>query len=105
MVEQEHPAKIASVALPFILKHIVDALDKGEIGTLVVVPISLVVAYGIVRFANVAFGELRDTIFGRVTERAIREIGLSVFKHLHALDLDFHLNSNISEKPSSHLLK
>ena len=45
-----------------------------------------------VRFSNVLFGELRDTLFGRVTERAMRRIGLQVFRHLHTLDLDFHLN-------------
>ncbi len=49
-------------------------------------------AYGAARFSNVFFGELRDTIFGRVTERAMRRIGLQVFRHVHALDLEFHLN-------------
>ena len=44
------------------------------------------------RLSNVLFGELRDTLFGRVTERAMRRIGLQVFRHVHALDLDFHLN-------------
>ncbi|MFT7176867.1 MAG: ATP-binding cassette subfamily B protein [Halioglobus sp.] len=54
--------------------------------------LGLVLAYGAARFSNVFFGELRDTIFGRVTERAMRRIGLQVFQHVHALDLDFHLN-------------
>ncbi|NRA70990.1 MAG: ABC transporter ATP-binding protein/permease [Gammaproteobacteria bacterium] len=84
-------AKIATVGLPFILKHIVDALD-GEQLQLVAAPIMLVVAYGVLRLLLVLFGELRDTLFGRVTERAMRRIGLKVFNHLHHLDLDFHLN-------------
>ncbi|MFL0810995.1 MAG: ABC transporter ATP-binding protein/permease [Agarilytica sp.] len=86
-------AKIASVGLPFILKYIVDDLELINDGNVAVaVPLALLVAYGAVRFASVLFGELRDTIFGRVTERAMRRIGLKVFRHLHALDLDFHLN-------------
>ena len=84
-------AKLGNVIGPFILKYIVDALDS-EKTQLIVVPVALVMAYGIARFANVLFGELRDTIFGRVTERAMRKIGLKVFRHLHHLDLDFHLN-------------
>ncbi len=88
-------AKIASVGLPFILKHIVDQLN-GDVTepsqVLLIVPIALLVAYGVVRFANVLFGELRDTIFGRVTERAMRRVGHRVFQHLHSLDLAYHLN-------------
>lgn len=86
-------AKVASVGLPFILKYIVDDLDINTLQEkLIAVPLGLLIAYGLVRFSNVLFGELRDTIFGRVTERAMRRIGLKVFKHLHNLDLDFHLN-------------
>ena len=86
-------AKLASVGLPFILKYIVDDLDTVNTASgLVAVPLALLVAYGAARFANVLFAELRDTLFGRVTERAIRRIGLKVFRHLHALDLGFHLN-------------
>src|SRR5690606_14510039 len=76
---------------PFILKYIVDALDT-EKAQLVAAPIARVFAYGLARFANVLFGEIRDTIFGHVTERAMRKIGLEVCRHLHRLDLDFHLN-------------
>ncbi|MBQ0796799.1 ABC transporter ATP-binding protein/permease [Zhongshania sp.] len=85
-------AKVASVGLPFILKHIVDQLDKDGQAAILILPLALLLAYGVLRFANVLFGELRDTIFGRVTERAMRQVGLTVFKHLHALDLEFHLN-------------
>lgn len=85
-------AKLASVGLPFALKKVVDYLDTSGASALTLVPIALLLAYGGLRFANVLFGELRDTLFGRVTERAMREIGLTVFRHLHQLDLDFHLN-------------
>jgi len=84
--------KIASVYLPFILKDIVDVLDNNQADKMVLVPFALVGAYGAVRLAVVLFAEIRDTLFGRVTERAIRRIGLQVFQHLHRLDLDFHLN-------------
>ncbi len=87
-------AKVASVIIPFILKHIVDAFDAKIDGSsaLIAAPIALVAAYGLARFMNVVFNEIRDTLFGRVTERTIRRIGLQTFKHLHNLDLDFHLN-------------
>lgn len=86
-------AKLASVGLPFILKHLVDDLDSGsDTSKLMILPLGLLLAYGVVRFSNVLFGELRDTLFGRVTERAMRRVGLRVFEHLHALDMEFHLN-------------
>ncbi|MGB5324089.1 MAG: ABC transporter ATP-binding protein/permease [Pseudomonadales bacterium] len=89
-------AKLASVALPFMLKDIVDQLDAGiaqdNPGKILILPLALLVAYGVVRFANVLFGQLRDTLFGRVTERAMRRIGYKVFNHLHTLDLAFHLD-------------
>lgn len=83
-------AKVASVSLPFILKHIVDDINAPQ--SILVVPLALLVAYGFVRLANVLFGELRDTLFGRVTERAMRRVGHRVFQHLHSLDLAYHLN-------------
>lgn len=86
-------AKVASVGLPFILKYVVDDLEQMNDGVLAVaVPIALIVAYGVVRLSTVLLGEVRDTLFGRVTERAMRRVGLKLFNHLHALDLDFHLN-------------
>ncbi|MGB0833896.1 MAG: ABCB family ABC transporter ATP-binding protein/permease [Psychrobium sp.] len=83
-------AKVATVYLPFVLKYIVDDLDSAK--QLLAAPIALVVAYGALRLSSVLFGELRDTLFGRVTERAMRRIGLEVFNHLHKLDLNYHLN-------------
>ncbi|EGM71688.1 ABCB family ABC transporter ATP-binding protein/permease [Shewanella sp. HN-41] len=84
-------AKLASVGLPFILKNLVDTLDADKTVQLLSVPVGLVLAYGTVRLLTAITGEIRDTLFGRVTERAIRRLGLAVFDHLHRLDLDFHL--------------
>ncbi len=84
-------AKVAMVGLPFVLKHIVDGLDN-EKAQMLAAPIMLVVAYGVLRLMSVIFAELRDTLFGRVTERAMRRVGLKVFNHIHRLDLNFHLN-------------
>jgi ABC-type transport system involved in Fe-S cluster assembly fused permease/ATPase subunit len=86
-------AKTASIYLPFILKYTVDELNAERApDAIILVPFGLVAAYGMLRLANVLFGEIRDTLFGRVTERAMRRLGLQVFRHLHNLDLDFHLN-------------
>jgi ABC-type transport system involved in Fe-S cluster assembly fused permease/ATPase subunit len=89
-------AKAATISLPFFLKYIVDDLDAAgtESGAtlLVAVPVLLILAYGLARFLNVMLNEVRDSMFGRVTERTIRRISLKTFEHLHGLDLDFHLN-------------
>jgi len=84
-------AKVATVLLPIVLKHIVDGLDASETAQ-IVLPVTLLLAYGALRLVSVLFGQLRDLVFGRVTERAMRRIALNVFEHLHALDLDFHLS-------------
>jgi len=87
-------AKVATLAGPFLLKYIVDGLDAEQTQTIGfwVLPATLVVAYGMARFSTILFAELRDTVFGRVTERAMRRVSLAVFRHLHALELDFHLD-------------
>ena len=71
-----------------------DSIDTSQFDqtSLLVLPIGLVLAYGLVRLSNVVFGEIRDMLFGRVTERSIRRISLNVFKHLHKLDLEYHLD-------------
>jgi len=86
-------SKAAILIIPFFLKALVDGLEiGGGISITARLLIGLVLAYGMARFSNVLFGEIRDTVFGRVTERAMRFLGLQVFRHLHRLDLDFHLN-------------
>ena len=84
-------AKSANVMIPFIMKNIVDSLDSSQ-SEIIVVPILFLALYGLLRLGTILFGEIRDTIFGRVTEHAMHRIGLKLFKHLHALDLDFHLS-------------
>lgn len=85
-------AKGANVLLPVVLKYLVDGLDalKAQ-DNLAVLPLALLLAYGACRLGTVVFAELRDLVFGRVGERAMRRIAVSVFDHLHKLDLSFHL--------------
>ena len=86
-------AKVAGVGLPLVLKSLVDTLDaqRGFAVAALALPVTLLLGYGALRFANVLFGELRDVLFGRVAERAMRRTGLAAFEHLHRLDLEFHL--------------
>ncbi len=84
-------AKGATLLMPWALKEIIDSVDKS-INPLLLVPTLLLVMYGALRFASVFLGEVRDAVFSRVTEHAMRDIGLKVFKHLHSLDLAFHLD-------------
>lgn len=85
-------AKLAGVTLPMVLGRAVDALDADGENMALAVPLALLLGYGALRFASVAFGELRDVLFSRVSERAMRRVALRVFRHLQALDLDFHLS-------------
>jgi ATP-binding cassette subfamily B protein len=82
-------AKVANVAVPLVLKEIVDALDRPR--ALMVLPVLLLVGYGVLRLCSTLFGELRDAVFAKVTQRAIRRVAIKVFSHLHALSLRFHL--------------
>ena len=83
-------AKVANVGVPVLLKEIVDALDRATAP--LVVPLALLVAYGLLRLSTTLFTELREMLFARVTQRAVRRIALEVFRHLHALSLRFHLS-------------
>ncbi len=85
-------AKIANVAVPVALKYIVDHFEDRPVEALVTVPLALLAAYGLLRFSAVFFGELRDAVFARVAERAMRRVSLEVFRHLHRLELGFHLS-------------
>jgi ATP-binding cassette, subfamily B, heavy metal transporter len=82
-------AKVANVGVPVLLKHIVDALDTRTAALFV--PLALLVAYGLLRLSTTLFTELREYLFAKVTQRAVRKIALQVFRHLHALSLRFHL--------------
>ncbi len=87
-------AKVASVYTPLILGNAVDSLNELSNGTnlLLYVPIAIIISYGIVRIASFAFNEIRDALFSKVSQNAIRRVSLKVFKHLHFLSLDFHLS-------------
>jgi len=98
-------AKAANVGVPILLKRIVDALTPTSGGaavagsaaatgaaTVLAVPVALVLAYGVLRLSTTLFTELRELVFARVTERAVRTIALKVFRHLHALSMRFHLD-------------
>ncbi|MHB8425973.1 MAG: ABCB family ABC transporter ATP-binding protein/permease [Gammaproteobacteria bacterium] len=83
-------AKLATVTIPVALKLIVDRLNPVH-HSLLVLPLALLIGYGLLRFASILFGELRDLVFERAALRAVRRIALRVFRHLHDLDLTFHL--------------
>jgi len=82
-------AKLANVAVPLVFKSMIDSLSRAQMT--ITLPILLLGLYGVLRFSNSLFTELREIIFARVTQRAVRRIALEVFRHLHALSLRFHL--------------
>jgi ATP-binding cassette subfamily B protein len=84
-------AKLANVSVPLIFKHVIDALTITREQAFIVVPAALLLAYGVLRFSTSLFTELREIAFARVTQEAVRNISLEVFRHLHALSLRFHL--------------
>lgn len=87
-------AKMANVGVPLILKKLIDTLTTTmtQPQAIVALPLALLVAYGALRLSTTVFTELREFVFARVTQRAVRTVALQVFKHLHALSLRFHLN-------------
>jgi ATP-binding cassette subfamily B protein len=86
-------AKVANLGVPILLKKMIDAMDvPSEAQALVVVPMALIVAYGLLRLSASLFTEMRELIFSRVTESAVRTLALQVFEHLHGLSLRFHLS-------------
>ncbi|WP_382328264.1 ABCB family ABC transporter ATP-binding protein/permease [Hydrogenophaga sp. UC242_50] len=86
-------AKTANVGVPLLLKELVDAMTirPGSVESMLVVPLGLLLAYGLLRLSTSVFTELRELVFAKATEGATRSIALQVFGHLHALSLRFHL--------------
>ena len=84
-------AEVASVYTPYIMKFIVDDL-AGDVNPVVVMPIGLIVAFGVARVLTQSFSELRDAVFAKVGQHAIRQVALNTFRHLHRLSLRFHLD-------------
>ncbi len=82
-------AKLANILVPVVMKRIVDGLSQPV--AVVAVPVALLAAYGVLRLSSTVFNELRDIVFVKVAQRAMRRIALEVFDHLHALSLRFHL--------------
>jgi ATP-binding cassette subfamily B protein len=87
-------AKVANVGVPLVLKQLIDHLSISPVNpkALLVLPLGLLAAYGVLRLCTTLFTELREFVFAKVTQRAVRTAALQVFRHLHALSLRFHLN-------------
>jgi ABC-type transport system involved in Fe-S cluster assembly fused permease/ATPase subunit len=85
-------AKVATVYVPLVYSRAVDALAPKGAATVLVVPIALIVGYGLLRVASSGFGEMRDAVFAAVQQRAVRRVALQTFQHLHKLSLRFHLD-------------
>ena len=82
-------AKVANVAVPIVFKNMIDGLSGTQ--QVLALPVLLLLLYGVLRFSTALFTELREFLFARVTQRAVRQVALEVFRHLHALSLRFHL--------------
>ena len=84
-------SKITLVFVPVLFGRAVDALGGYGVAAAAALPVGLILAYGLARVLSLAFGQLRDALFARVGQRAIRTVALEVFRHLHALSLHFHV--------------
>ena len=87
-------AKLANVGVPLVLKRLIDHLTLGPANpqAVLVLPVGILLAYGALRLCTTLFTELREFVFAKVTQRAVRTVALKVFRHLHSLSLRFHLN-------------
>ena len=83
-------AKLINIGIPLLYKHAVDALS-GDHPAIIAVPVATILGYGLARVLAQGFNELRDGVFAKVAQRAVRQIALSAFRHIHALSLRFHL--------------
>ena len=86
-------AKVSNLGIPIVLKYLIDdlALSADDPKRLLIVPIALIFGYGALRLASSLFTELREFLFSKVTQHAVRKIAIEVFEHLHSLSLRFHL--------------
>ena len=84
-------SKVAIVYTPLLLKRIIDSMD-ASLNDVLVLPVAIIAGYGVISIISVVFGELRDAVFAKVTQRSIRRVALKVFRHLHTLSLRFHLD-------------
>ncbi|MBU3537460.1 ABC transporter ATP-binding protein/permease [Polynucleobacter sp. UK-Gri1-W3] len=86
-------AKVANLGIPIVMKELIDSLDikASTPQALLVVPLGIILAYGLLRISASVFTELREALFAKVTQNAVRKVALQVFEHLHSLALSFHL--------------
>ena len=86
-------AKVANLGIPIVMKELIDSLDikASSPQALLVVPLGVILAYGLLRVSASLFTELREALFAKVTQNAVRKVALQVFEHLHSLALSFHL--------------
>ena len=86
-------AKLANVSVPLLLKELIDAMSfkPNDPTAVIVVPVALLLVYGVLRLSVSAFTELRELVFAKATQGAARQIALETFQHLHGLSLRFHL--------------
>jgi len=84
--------RVANVVVPIALKEIVDALDRGDPKAILILPIALIIGYGLLRFAAVLFSELRNVVFIKASVQIIERVSNEIFSHLHRLSLSFHLD-------------
>ena len=86
-------AKVVNLGIPIVMKELIDSLDikASSPQTLLVVPLGIILAYGLLRISASLFTELREALFAKVTQNAVRKVALQVFEHLHSLALSFHL--------------
>ena len=85
-------ARVANVSVPLVLKNIVDALQLSDTNPMLVLPLTMLIAYGVLRFAAILFNELRNLVFIKASVQIIQQVSVSVFSHLHQLSLSFHLD-------------
>src|SRR6201990_50207 len=81
--------KLVNICVPFLYQQAVDALSPAKV--VIAVPVALIIAYGLARVMSQGFNELRNAVFAKVSQRAIRRMALSAFRHIHGLSLRFHL--------------
>lgn len=86
-------AKVANLGIPIVMKELIDSLDikANSPQALLVVPLGIIVAYGLLRISASLFTELREALFAKVTQNAVHKVALQIFEHLHSLALSFHL--------------
>lgn len=85
-------ARVANVTVPIVLKMIIDAMEAGDANVLLMLPLALLISYGLLRFGSILFNELRNVVFIKASVMIIQRVSMEVLEHLHRLSLSFHLD-------------